>query len=102
MQLNASSSQNSLVLTVKQGEFMLSMQCYTVSIFPYCTVNLEIFGVNIFSDTAKNRKIKITKIPCLEIIGVYNFGQMLASENFFTQKFLTRKFLDTKIFGFMV
>ena len=34
------------------------------------TVNPEIFGVKIFSDTSKNSKIKNTKIPCSEIIGV--------------------------------
>ena len=39
----------------------------------YCiflTVNPEIFSVKIFSDTSKNLKIKNTKIPCLEIIGI--------------------------------
>ena len=66
------------------------------------TANPEICGVKIFLDASKNPKIKNTKITCSEIIGVFNFGQTLASENFFTRKFLTQKFLDTKIFGFTV
>ena len=62
------------------------------------TLNLEIFGAKIFSDIAKNSKIKNTKIPSLEIIGVYNFGQTLAPENFLLENFLhenywTRNFL---------
>ena len=68
----------------------------------FYTVNLEIFGVKIFSDTGKHPTIKNTKISRLGIIGVYNFGQTFASENFFSRKFLTRKFLYTKIFGFTV
>ena len=35
------------------------------------TVNPEIFGVKVFSDTYKNPKIKNMKIPCSEIIGIF-------------------------------
>ena len=67
-----------------------------------CTVNPEIFGVKIFSDTSKNPKIKNTKIKSTKIIGVFNFWTNARIQKFFTRKFLTQTFLGMKIFGFTV
>ena len=65
-----------------------------MSITNTTTVNPQIFGVKIFSDTSKNLKIKNTKIPCLEIIGVFNF-----QTNVRIRKFFYSKIFYTKIFG---
>ena len=59
------------------------------------TVNPEIFGVKIFSDTSKNLKIENTKITCLEIMGVLVFRQTLASENI-----IYSRICCTKVFGY--
>ena len=66
-----------------------------------CTVNPEIFGVKIFSDTSKYPKIKNTKILCLEIIGVLisdrrSHPKIILLENFLDENFWTRKFSDLR------
>ena len=58
------------------------------------TVNPEIFVVKVFSDTSKNPKIKNMKIPCSEIIHVFDFRTDSR-----IRKFFYSKISYTKIFG---
>ena len=62
------------------------------------TVNPEIFGVKIFSDNSKNPKIKNTKIPCLEIIGVFNFQTDARIRKLFYLKICSTKIFEHENF----